>query len=142
MGYFQKNAREAVGVGLADWKGQSRVDVRIYIQPLGEAELVATKKGIAIPLKIFPEVMKGVRDLAEVMGPEKVVARVRKTEKEEIRIGVNTYRGTRLIYVRSFVSVDDDGERWNPTQKGVSLRVDQYPQLLELLEEVEKRIDG
>lgn len=138
--YFQKNAQEAVGICITEWKGQPRVDVRIYVQPLGEANLVATKKGVAIPVDLFSQVMQGVRDLAEVMGPEKIVARIAKSSKEEIRIGASTFRGTRLIYIRSFVNVDAEGE-WKPTRKGVSLRVALYPHLLETLEEVENRLD-
>ena len=136
--YFQKNAQEAIGINIAEWKGEIRVDVRIYVQPLGEAELVATKKGITIPLKIFPTVMKGVRDLADVMGPEKIVSRTPKSSREEIRVGVTTYRGTRLIYIRSFVYMDNEGSQWWPTKRGVSMRVELYPHLLETLEEVEE----
>ena len=84
--------------------------------------------------------MKAVRDLAEVMAPEKVVARIAKSTKEEIWIGVSTYRGTRLIYVRSFVNMNEE-EEWRPTQKGVSMRVELYPHLLEAFEDVEGNLD-
>ena len=139
--YFQKNAQEAIGINIAEWKGQTRVDVRTYVQPLGEADLVATKKGVAIPLKLFPAVMQGVRELANVMGPEKTVSRIQKSSREEIRVGITTYRGARLIFIRSFALANDEDSQWRPTRKGVSMRVDLYPHLLEALEEIEERLN-
>ncbi len=138
--YFQKNTQEAIGIDIVEWKGEIRIDIRTYVQPLGKAELVATKRGVSIPLKIFSTVMQGVRELANVMGPEKIVSQTPKSSREEIRIGVTTYRGTRLVYIRSFVYVDDEDPQWRPTRRGVSMRVELYPYLLEAFEEVEERL--
>ena len=132
---FRKNAREAVGVACTEWRGQLRVDVRIYAQAIGEDDLVPTRKGISIPPDIFPAVLEAVRKLGEVMARERLIARIPRNHNTEIRIGVNEFRGQRLIYLRLFLREDSQGEEtWKPTQKGVSLRVDLYPRLLDALE--------
>ena len=140
---FRKNAREAVGVACTEWRGQLRVDVRIYVQAIGEDDLVPTRKGISIPPHIFPAVLEAVRKLGEVMARERLIARIPRDGRSEIRVGVNEFRGQRLIYLRLFLREGDPGQEiWKPTQKGVSLRVDLYPRLLEALEEIREQVEA
>ena len=132
---FKKNAREAVGVACTEWKGEARVDLRIYVQAIDEDGLVPTKKGVGIPIEIFPQVLEGVRQLGDVMSADRLVARVPRNEKSEIRVGTNTFKGHHLIYVRVFNKENSElEESWKVTNKGVSMRVDLYPKLLEALE--------
>jgi len=140
---FKKNAREAVGVACTEWKGESRVDLRIYVQAIGEEELVPTKKGISIPLELFPEVLEGVRRLGDVMSSDKVVAVISRSVNSQIRVGANTFHGHHLVYVRLFNREEpSEPESWKATNKGVSIRVDLYPRLLKALEDAMKMIGG
>jgi hypothetical protein len=50
-----------------------------------------------------------------------------KNEKEQIRISLNEYHGIEYIDIRLFF-LSDDGFR--PTKKGVTIRKDLYPELL------------
>lgn len=133
---FAKNASEAIGVAISEWQGQPRLDVRTYVPVLGQDHLVPTKKGISLRLDQYPELLDAVRRLGDVMGKERLVARISKSIHTEVRVGVTMYKGHSLIYVRTYVRPDPDTSEWQPTQKGISLRVDLYPQLLEAIEAV------
>ena len=130
---FQKNSRELVGVCVAEQKGELRGDIRIYVQAIGEEALIPTSKGISIPVGLYTELLDGMRKLGDVMGREKVVKRISKSPKTEIRVGINIFRGQTLLYIRQFSTMKDSNEK-KPTKKGISVRVDQYPQLLEIIE--------
>jgi len=133
IAFFQKNARELIGTCIAEWKGTQRVDIRIYSQAIGDDVLIPTTKGVSVPLELYPSVLDGVRRLGDVMGRDKVVSRIPKSKKTEIRVGINTFRGKTLLYIRQF-AIMDDSEEMKPTKKGISISVDQYPQLLEIIE--------
>ena len=138
---FSKNAREAIGVGLSEWKGQVRVDVRIYVPSLEDTDtLIPTKKGLSLPVEKFPELMKAIYKLGETMSNEKVVARIKKSGKEEIRVGTSMYRDIPLIYIRTFAPIGEKKE-WKPTQRGISLKVDLYENLLSAFEELDQEIE-
>ena len=136
---FKKNHRELVGVRVAEWKGELRADIRIYVQAIGEDVLIPTSKGVSIPIDLFPAVIDGVRKLGEVMGREKVVERIPKSKKTEIGVGINIFRGQTLLYIRQFTTMNNANEM-KPTKKGISVRVDQYLQLLEVIETLAKYI--
>ena len=142
LALFAKSAREAVGVAISEWKGEPRIDVRIYVPIIGEDSLVPTKKGISLSLDQYPQLLDGVRRLGDVMSNERVVARIGKSERSEVRIGITIFRGNPLIYLRTFVQFGSDDPEWKPTQKGVSLRVDLYPKLLEAIEAAGSEIDA
>jgi len=76
-----------------------------------------------------------VKALGDVMGSDKVVARILKNNKQEIRVGFNSYRGVALIYIRTFSLIEGKSE-WVPTKSGVSMRVDHYPHHLEAVEKL------
>jgi hypothetical protein len=131
---FAKSATEMIGVVVTEWKGKPRLDIRVYVQAVGEDSLVPTQKGISLDFEKYPMLLSGVRALGEVMGNEKLVATIPKSKREELRIGVNMYKGNPLLYMRTFLLFNATDTEWKPTQKGISLRVDLYPKLLEAVE--------
>jgi hypothetical protein len=135
VGSFGKNAREAICVGFGAYKGKQLIFVRTYVQAIGADELVPTQEGISLPVSSYPALLAGVKALGEVMGSDKVVARIPKNSKQEVRVGFNTYKEIPLIYVRTFLLIGKADE-WSPTKKGVSMRVDLYPHLLEAVEKL------
>ena len=81
---FQANQNEAVGIRLSNWKGTQRVDIRKYVADINTGELIATRKGLSIALDHFPAVRKAVKAISNVMTYEKVVAKIRLGDSQEI----------------------------------------------------------
>jgi len=138
---FSKSSKEAIGVSLKIWKEQLRVDIRTYVPVIGEEGLMATPKGISLTAEKYPELLQAVRALGDVMSNDKVVARISKNENQEIRVGVNTFRNMPLIYIRTFTKKKGDADEWSPSRKGISIKVDLYPRLLEAVESLQDQIN-
>ena len=132
---FAKNNTQAVCVGINEWKGNQLIFVRVFTQVLGEDTLVPTKAGISLSVDKYAELLKGVQALGDVMGSDKVVAKITKNNRQEVWIGFNVYKGIALIYLRTF-SAYGDGEELKPTKQGISLKVEQYSYLLEAVEKL------
>ncbi len=132
---FAKNNTEAVCVGVSEWKGKQLIFVRVFAQALGEDSLIPTKAGISLAAEKYNELLKGIQDLGDVISSDKVVAKIKKNNKQEVWIGFNVFKGIPLIYLRTF-SVFKEGEELRPTKQGVSVRVEQYPYLLEAIEKL------
>jgi len=137
---FTKNAREAVGIGLSEWKGQVRIDIRILVPALEDDTLIPTKKGISLRVEKYPELLDAVHKLGETMSNEKLVARIKKSSKEEIRVGTTTFKDIPLIYLRTFTLIGEKAE-WKPTQRGISIKVDLYESLLDGMEKLGTAIE-
>jgi len=138
---FRKSASEVVCIGFNEWRGQTRIFVRIYVPSVDyEDAFVRTKKGISLTADKYPQLRDAIENLGNVFKPETVVAVIPKTYREQVRVGFNEFRGQRLVYVRSFVRISEDKDDWVPTRKGVSLRVEQYPKLLEGIRALGKRL--
>lgn len=68
------------------------------------------------------------------------IAQFNKNSNEEVRICLEEYRGHKLFDIRSYFH---DGQEWRPTRKGISLKVDLFPELkkaMEMLEEALGRV--
>ena len=66
---------------------------------------------------------------------ERVIATLDKNSAEEVRVSLSTFKGYDLISARVWTDPEGgDGER-RPTRKGLTLRVELLPQLLEALQQ-------
>ena len=65
--------------------------------------LVPTQAGVNLLVDYFPEFLKGIKDLGEIMAGDKVIAKIRKNDNQQVWIGINTYKDIPLIYVRTFM---------------------------------------
>lgn len=140
---FRKSANEIVCIGLNEWLGEPRIFVRIYVASVDyEGAFIRTKKGISLPASRYPELRDAVERLGEVFRPETVVAALPKGDNSEIRVGFNEYKGQRLIFLRTFIRPADGGTGWIPTRKGVSLKVELYPRLLDGIRALGERLDN
>ncbi|PKO12811.1 MAG: hypothetical protein CVU39_21995 [Chloroflexi bacterium HGW-Chloroflexi-10] len=61
-----------------------------------------------------------------------------KNSREKIFVGLNEFKGKWRIFIRAYVPSVEEGKDWLPTQKGISLEVEQYPALLSAMEETGK----
>ena len=52
---------------------------------------------------------------------------IKKNQREQIRIGVDEYRGREYINIRTFF---DTGAGYRPTRRGVTIPTGMYPELL------------
>lgn len=135
---IEKNSREKVCVGLNQWKDHWYVFVRTYIpSPEEEDAWVPTKKGISMGIKDLPILQDAVLTLGEDLDTVREVAVLEKSKTQDVRVGINEYRGMKLIYLRTYMEIE--GEK-RPTQKGVSLKVEFYPQLKEAFEKLSKAV--
>jgi len=73
----------------------------------------------------------------------KTIAKFQKNALEEIRISLAEYQGKDLIDIRIWLKQND--EAFVPTQKGVAIAKEKYPELkkaLEILDQELKKIRG
>jgi hypothetical protein len=68
---------------------------------------------------------------------DKVIARMEKNSREEIRFSVQEYRGTDLIDIR--VYLDNAGE-YRPTKKGISVPMERFNEFIRCLNRVVEKI--
>jgi hypothetical protein len=63
-----------------------------------------------------------------------IIAWLPKNRREQVRVALDRYRGADLIDVRVCVELTSTTGRLMPTSKGVSLKIEQLPELIEALE--------
>jgi hypothetical protein len=136
---FQKNSREMICVGTSEFQGKQLVFIRTYAAGLEEGELVPTPSGVSVVAELGYELVQGVRALKDALTSETVVAKVKKNSKQEIWIGTSLFKERLLIFIRTYATWGDDPEM-KPTKKGISVSVDLYPQLLEVVEKLGETI--
>jgi hypothetical protein len=106
-----------------------------------KTSITTTKAGISLPIEKYQELLDGFYALGDVMGSDKVVAKIQKNNAQENWIGFNTYKGIPLIYLRTFSAFGDSPE-FRPTKQGVSLKVEQYPYLLDSVQKLGEKISS
>jgi len=65
---------------------------------------------------------------------ETTIAVIQKNTRDYLRLGLSTYKGHKLFFLRVWV-LRRDGE-WSPTQKGVTCGVAHLPAVIEALQAV------
>jgi hypothetical protein len=61
------------------------------------------------------------------------IARIRKNQREEIRVQLDSFRGTDLLDVRVTFAHGQSGEQ-RATSKGIAIRVDLLPAFVEAIQ--------
>jgi hypothetical protein len=135
---FPKNTREAICVGINEYKGKTYIFIRAYVPSLN-GELIPTRDGISLSIDKCDELVDGIKALEDVMSSEKLVARIKKNSREEIRIAVNIYKDNPLIQIRTYGAFGEDDE-FVATKKGVAINVNLLPQLLESIDKLAKAV--
>ena len=69
---------------------------------------------------------------------DKTIFTFRKNATEEVRVTLETYKGHQLFGIR--VWFEDEPGKWAPTRKGITLRVDLFPELKRAIEKLEAAI--
>ena len=68
---------------------------------------------------------------------ERMIASIPRTPLEEVRVRLSRFKGRDLVDVRIYAEPDDSDER-RPTKRGIALRVERLPELLEALHQAER----
>jgi hypothetical protein len=63
---FAKNKREQIRIALNEYQGHEYIDIRTFYSTDGQFK--PSSKGITLKKELYPELLKGVIDLAEVLG--------------------------------------------------------------------------
>jgi hypothetical protein len=66
---FRKNAIEEIQISAREFQGRQLVDIRIYAGPRGQ-QTVPTKKGVSIPIELYGEFRKTIRNLEDILEEE------------------------------------------------------------------------
>lgn len=66
---FRKNAIEEIQISAREFQGRQLVDIRIYAGPRGQ-QTVPTKKGVSIPIELYGEFRKAIRNLEDILEEE------------------------------------------------------------------------
>ena len=70
---FPKNKFQEVQVGVREFKGNDLVDIRIWTQTQGSADMVATAKGVAINVTLLPKLLKSLQDVEKTLKENKLI---------------------------------------------------------------------
>ena len=68
------------------------------------------------------------------MSEARLIATIEKNSREEVRVSLDQFKGHDLVDIRTFADFDDVGER-RATKKGVSLKRERLPDLIEALQQ-------
>ena len=71
---------------------------------------------------------------------ERVLGTFKKNGKEDVRVIVRTWNGYELLDIRGWYK--DDKDEYRPSAKGISIRLEQVPELLKALKPLEKLFQG
>ena len=63
---IEKNSREQVRIGISEFSGNEYIDIRTFFQsPDG---FRPTRRGVTVPTRLYPELLKGVIELGWALG--------------------------------------------------------------------------
>ena len=71
------------------------------------------------------------------MAASKILAKIQRTDTEQLQIAITEFRGKTYFNLRVFYTTDE-GATWLPTKKGVTFSPDQLDILSEAIEEAKK----
>lgn len=63
---FDKNKKERIRIALNEYKGHQYIDIRTFY--LSDGEYKPSQKGVTLKTELYPELLKGVMELADVLG--------------------------------------------------------------------------
>jgi hypothetical protein len=128
---FLKNDHEMVVGEINEYKEKWYAHVRILV-PSVDGEWIHTDQGVAIEVGRVDELREATEKLLDVAGYEVTVGRL-SIGKDEIRVGVNQFRGATYAYIRRFYT---KGGEWLPTRRGVSIHIAHVSDLVDLVREL------
>lgn len=71
------------------------------------------------------------------MSDDTRIATIKKNSKEDVVVSLGTYKEYKLLGIRVFSDYKNEGDK-RPTPKGLSIKAELIPQMLEALQDAEK----
>lgn len=133
---FEKNRTEVVAGELGEYQGKTYAHIRVFKASING--FLRTSKGVSLPMERVSELTQGIRKLADILGPNRLVAKV-ELGKMQIRIGSRLFNDQMYLDVREFFQ---HGEEWLPSKKGVMIRPELLDRLIALADELESSANG
>src|SRR5438034_11411561 len=101
VGGFLKNDREMIAGEIGEFQGRRYVHIRTFVPSAAEeGEWIRTGKGVAIPVEKFAELRAAVTKLWDALGTDELIATIAKSQREEVRVGLNEFAGGIYCYIR------------------------------------------
>ena len=64
---FQKNKFQEIRIGIREFKGNDRIDIRTWTMTQGSEEMVPTAKGVSINVNLLEELKKSISEVEKVL---------------------------------------------------------------------------
>ena len=71
------------------------------------------------------------------MMDEILIGTIEKSRLEEVRVRLDAFKGLHLFDIRVFADFSGSDPEKRPTKKGLTMRIEKLPDLIELLQEAE-----
>tara|TARA_B100000287_G_C20554904_1_gene749995 strand:- start:224 stop:463 length:240 start_codon:yes stop_codon:yes gene_type:complete len=62
IGEVTKNSKEKILISLNEYQGHKYIDLRVHYEEEGTGEYKPTKKGIALSVKVIPEIISKLQE--------------------------------------------------------------------------------
>jgi hypothetical protein len=124
---FKKNASEIVGAGFSTFKEKEYFYLRVFIPSNSEPdEIIATKKGLSLPVETLEEVLNGLQMLDNVMSNDKVVKKIPLGNKKECWIGIKPFKENAYVFIQIYQQF---GKELSHTNKAVFVGLNKHEEL-------------
>lgn len=134
---FQRSRTELIVGSVEPYEGKMLAHLRTAVPDAGqEGEWVRTRKGVAVDIDDFHRVLEALRKLDSVAASKAIGGRVQKNKNMEIRVYLEPFRGDVYCHVRTIYLKDDK------PGKGVSVKAELLPSLIDLAEKIQKAIEA
>jgi len=134
---FPKSRTEMILGYIGAYQGRDLAQLRVVVPDAQqEGEWVRTHKGVAVDVTEFHKIVDALRRLDAVAANRAIGGRIAKSKNMEVRIYLEPFNGEVYCHVRTvFLKEDKRG-------KGVAVKADLLPSLIQLAEKIQKTIDA
>jgi hypothetical protein len=130
----KKNALEEIRISLLK---NNKLDLRTYFFFPNEKESKPTRKGIWLSFKHIPPIVAAFEKYLNDPNQE-FTLKFPQTEKEEIRVYINEFKGAKVVHIRTFYLKDNE---FTPG-RGISFSTAVLKEMTEGLKQTEKYNEG
>lgn len=135
VGAFPRSRTELVAGVISPYQDKIYAHLRTMAPSAeGDGEWIRTKRGVALEVDMFEEVLKGLRKLESVAASSVVAARIPKGKDLEVRVYLEPFKNDVYCHVRKYYIKND---RYG---SGIAVKVQLLDELLGLAEAMQKAI--
>jgi hypothetical protein len=137
VGAFPRSKTEMILGTISPYEGRVLAHLRTAVPSAeAEGEWVRTRKGVAVDIDEFPEILAGLQRLSGVAATTAVGSRIKKGSNLEIRVLLQPFQGDIYCHVRQYFVKDDK------PGKGIAVKAHLLPELIDLATSMMDAIDN